>query len=257
MSNDNKSIHDFDLSLIVEYYLNTPQQGPGSPETTLKALSFIENLTENSKIVDIGCGTGGQTKILAQNTPAPILGIDLFPVFIDRFNENAKSFNLQNKMKGIVGSMDKLPFPEGEMDLIWSEGAIYNMGFEKGLKYWRRFLKKGGYIAVSEISWFTEQRPKEIEEFWDDAYPEIDTISRKVDQMQKAGYKTIAAFAIPDHCWTKYFYAPQVKIQEDFLNKNSGRKAAIEFIANQRHETDLYHKYKDYYGYVFYIGKKI
>ncbi|NPD47787.1 MULTISPECIES: class I SAM-dependent methyltransferase [unclassified Lentimicrobium] len=257
MSNDNKSIHDFDLSLIVEYYSNTPQQGPGSPETTLKVLSFIDNLTEDSKIVDIGCGTGGQTQVLAQYAPAPILGIDLFPVFIDLFNENANSLNLQDQMKGIVGSMNKLPFLDKEIDLIWSEGAIYNIGFEKGLKYWRRFLKTGGYIAVSEASWFTEERPKEIEDFWNDAYPGIDTIANKVDQMQKVGYKTIAAFAIPDSCWIDNFYAPQVKIQEDFLIKKSGNKAAEGFIANQRHETDLYRKYKDYYGYVFYIGKKI
>lgn len=257
MSNDNKSIHDFDLSLIVEYYSNTPQQGPGSPETTLKALSFIDNLTEDSKIVDIGCGTGGQTKVLAQNTPAPILGIDLFPVFIDLFNKNAKSLNLQDQMKGIVGSMNELPFHEEEMDLIWSEGAIYNIGFEKGLIEWRPFLKKGGYMAVSEVSWFTEERPKEIDDFWNDAYPEIDTIANKVDQLQKAGYRTIAAFALSNNCWTEYFYAPQVKIQEDFLSKNSGNKAAEDFIANQRYETDLYKKYKGYYGYVFYIGQKI
>ena len=72
--------------------------------------------------------------------------------------------------------------------MIWSEGAIYNIGFERGLKEWRRFLKTGGYVAVSEASWFTEERPKEIDEFWQDAYPGIDTVSNKVDQMQKAGY---------------------------------------------------------------------
>ena len=60
-----------------------------------------------------------------------------------------------------------------ETTLIWSEGAIYNIGFERGLKEWRRFLKEGAYLAVSEASWFTEKRPAEIETFWQDAYPEI------------------------------------------------------------------------------------
>lgn len=62
--------------------------------------------------------------------------------------------------------MDNLPFREEELDLIWSEGAIYNIGFERGLNEWRKYLKTGGYIAVSEISWFTEQRPAEIHNFW-------------------------------------------------------------------------------------------
>lgn len=257
MNNENKSIHEFDFNLICEYYSNLERQGPGSPEITVKALGFIDNLTEESRIADIGCGTGGQTMVLAQHAPGHITGVDLFPSFVDLFNSNAAKFHLQDRVKGIVGSMDNLSFHNGELDLIWSEGAIYNIGFEKGLNEWRRFLKTGGYIAVSEASWFTEERPAEIDEFWQDAYPGIDTIPNKVTQMQKAGYVPVASFILPENNWTDHFYAPQVKVQEEFLKKNAGNKAAEEFIANQRHETQLYYKYKEYYGYVFYIGKKI
>jgi len=257
MSNEIKSIHEFDLNLICEYYSSVERQGPGSPEITIKALSFIDNLSEESRIVDIGCGTGGQTMVMAQNTSGHITGIDLFPVFIDLFNYNAKKLNLQDKVDGIVGSMDNLPFKNEELDLIWSEGAIYNIGFEKGLNEWRKFLKTGGYVAVSEGSWFTDERPTEIEEFWMDAYPEIDTIPNKVEQMQKAGYIPVATFILPEECWTEHFYAPQVSAQEVFLKKYAGNKTAKDFIANQQHETQLYYKYKEYYGYVFYIGKKI
>ena len=118
--------------------------------------------------------------VLAQNAPGHVRGLDLFPTFIDLFNANARILNLQNRVEGVVGSMDQLPFQKEELDLIWSEGAIYNIGFERGLKEWREFLKTGGHIAVSEASWFTEERPEEIEEFWNDAYPGIDTIPNKV-----------------------------------------------------------------------------
>ncbi len=257
MSNENKSIHEFDFNLICEYYSSVERQGPGSPEITVKALSFIENLSKSSNIADIGCGTGGQTMVMAQNTPGKIRGIDLFPTFINLFNSNADKLNLQERVKGIVGSMDKLPFQTEELDLIWSEGAIYNIGFEQGLKDWRKFLKTDGYIAVSEASWFTDKRPSEIEEFWMDAYPGIDTISNKVEQMQKAGYIPVATFILPENCWIEHFYAPQVSAQEVFLKKHVGNKVAEDFIANQRHETQLYYKYKEFYGYAFYIGKKI
>jgi len=254
--NDNKSIHEFDLEIICEYYSKLERQGPGSPEITLKALSFIDNLNDQSRIADIGCGSGGQTMVLAQHTPGIITGIDLFPIFINLFNRNVEKFNFQDRVKGIVGSMDNLPFLNEEFDLIWSEGAIYNIGFERGLNDWQKYLKTGGYIAVSEASWFTEERPVEIDEFWMDAYPEIDTIPNKVAQMQKAGYIPIATFILPENCWTEHFYAPQVDVEKVFLEKNAGNKAAEAFIANQRHETQLYYKYKAYYGYVFYIGKK-
>ena len=257
MSNENKSIHEFDLNLICEYFSNMERQGPGSPEVTVKALSFVDYLTSESRIADIGCGTGGQTMVLAQHAPGHITGIDLFPTFVDLFNANAKKLNLQDRVKGIVGSMDNLSFQSEELDLIWSEGAIYNIGFERGLNEWWKFLKTGGYIAVSEASWFTEDRPAEIDEFWQDAYPEIDTIPNKVAQLQKAGYVPVATFILPENCWTEHFYDLQVAAQRVFLKKNAGNKTAEEFIANQRHETQLYYKYKAYYGYVFYIGKKI
>jgi len=257
MSDEIKSIHEFDLNLICEYYACVERQGPGSPEITAKASGFIDNLSSNSRIADIGCGTGGQTMVLAKQVPGHITGIDLFPTFIDLFRSNAGKLNLQDRVKGVVGSMDNLPFQNEELDLIWSEGAIYNIGFERGLNEWREFLKKGGYVAVSEASWFTEKRPAEIDEFWQDAYPEIDTIPNKVSQLQKAGYIPVATFILPENCWIEHFYTPQVAVQETFLEKYAGDKTAEEFIANQRHETELYYKYKEYYGYVFYIGKKI
>ena len=153
--------------------------------------------------------------------------------------------------------MDNLPFRNEEFDLIWSEGAIYNIGFERGLNEWHRFLKIGGYIAVTEASWFTEERPAEINEFWMDAYPEIDTIPNKVAQLQKAGYMPVATFILPENCWTEHFYVHQAAMQEAFLKKYAGNRTAEDLVANQRHEALLYAKYKEYYGYVFYIGKKI
>ncbi|MEB3339308.1 class I SAM-dependent methyltransferase [Okeania sp.] len=256
MSNENKSIHEFDVQLIYEYYSKLERQGPGSSEVTIKALSFIDNLTNESKIADIGCGTGGQTMAIANHTSGYITAIDLSPIFIDIFNINSQKLNLENRVNGIVGSMENLPFQNEELDLIWSEGAIYNIGFERGINEWYKFLKRGAFLAVSEISWFTEERPGEINEFWNNEYPEIDTISNKVKQMEKAGYIPIATFVLPENCWTENFYAPQVAVQEKFLQKYLGNKTAEKLVENQQHEAELYYKYKQFYGYVFYIGKK-
>jgi len=159
MSNEKQTIHEFDLNIIMDYFSNTERQGPGSPEITLKALSFIDGLTEKSKIADIGCGTGGQTMVLAQNTASEITGVDLSSDFVRQFNQNARNKNLQDRVKGVVSNMENLPFEEEELDLIWSEGSIYNIGFERGLNEWRKFLKKGGHVAVTENTWFTEERP--------------------------------------------------------------------------------------------------
>lgn len=257
MSEENTSIHDFDLDIVCEYFSHLERQGPGSQEMTIKALSFVDKLNSKSRIADIGCGTGGQTITLAQNTPGQIVAIDLFPKFIDILKINTRQLDLDNRIEAVVGSMDNLLFKDKELDLIWSEGSIYNIGFERGLRDWRRYLKKGGFVVVSEASWFTEQRPKEIDVFWQKAYPEIDTISRKVAVMEKSGYIPVATFTLPENCWIDNFYKPQTAVRENFLKKYQGNKNIKEFITNEKHEADLYYKYKSYYGYVFYIGKKI
>jgi len=257
MSDHGKTIHDFDFKLICEYYSALERQGPGSPEVTLKALGFVDNLTDRARIADIGCGTGGQTRVLAGGAKGEIVGVDLFPAFIDLFNANAKKSGLEKRVKGILASMEALPFEEASFDLLWSEGAIYNIGFQRGLNEWRRYLKPHGTIAVSEASWFTKERPAEIHEFWTREYPEIDTIPNKVAQFQDAGYLPVAAFILPETCWTDHYYRPQTAVQKKFLDAHKGNKTAEDLVANQRHEAALYEIYKAYYGYVFYIGKKL
>ncbi|NCC74792.1 MAG: SAM-dependent methyltransferase, partial [Sphingobacteriia bacterium] len=85
----------------------------------------------------------------------------------------------------------------------------------------------------------------------------IDTIPRKVAQFQQAGYIPVATFILPETCWTDHFYLPQVPLQKAFLTKYAGNATAEAFIANERREAELYRKYKAFYGYVFYIGKKL
>lgn len=257
MSDENKLVNEFTLKLLGELHEGLERQGPGSSEMTLKALSFINNLNKTSRIADLGCGTGGQTMILAQNMPGSIIGLDFLPGFIDTFNDNAKKLGFQERVKGIVGLMDNLPFQKEEFDVIWSEGAVAGIGFEKGPTYWKDFLKKDGYVALTYESWFTPERPAEIEKWWTDNVPEISTIDHNISIMQKAGYRLIAAFVLPENCWTDNYFVPRKAAGKALLKKYAGDKTVEDFIANMEHEAELYSKYKQYYGYVFYIGQKI
>ncbi len=193
---------------------------------------------------------------LARHTPGQITGLDFFLGFVERFNHNARVLNLQERVKGIVGSMDALPFEEEELDLIWSEGAIYNIGFERGLNEWRKYLKTGGYVAVSESSWFTEERPAEIHDFWMSVYAEIDTIPNKVAQVQKAGYIPVATFILPEYCWTENYFALTAARLPAFLEEQGHSPVAVRFAELMHEEAAHYRQYGSYYGYVFYIGRK-
>lgn len=159
----NKEITEFDL--LIESHLGLERQGPGSAEMTIKALSFIKNLDSNSMIADIGCGSGAQTMVLAENIDGHITGIDMIPDFINIFNDAAIKHIFFDRVQGIVGDALKLPFDKEEFDLIWSEGMIDSLGFEKTLSYWNGFLKTDGYIAVTSPSWLTTEKPAEVPYF--------------------------------------------------------------------------------------------
>lgn len=245
------------IDLVIETHVGLERQGPGSPEMTLKALSFLDNLDKNMMVADLGCGSGGQTMILAQNLTGKIIGVDLFPDFINILNDNAKKQNLGERVNGVVGSMENLCFQKEEFDLIWSEGAIDNIGFEKGLTYWNGFLKKNGYVVVTCPSWFTNERPAEVEKFWADAGSRLDTIEHNIEVMQTAGYQFVASFALPEICWIDYYFIPREEALKALSKKYAGNKTVETFIVENQYEVELYSKFKQHYGYAFYVGKKL
>lgn len=252
---ENKQLSMFDI--LIETHTRLTRQGPGSPEMAARALSFLDNLNSVSKVADLGCGTGNQAMLLAQNIPGTVVGVDLIPSFIDILSENAKKRKLQERVTGIVGDITKLPFGKEEFDLIWSEGVIDSIGFEKGLTHWSGFLKKGGHVAVTCPSWLTCERPVAVSKFWTDAGSGLDAIGYNVEVMQKSGFSFVAAFALPETCWTDNYFIPREAAEKAFMEKHPGNKIVEVYIKNSKYEMDLYSKYKQHYGYVFYIGKKI
>ena len=244
------------LDILINTHAALERQGPGSPEMTVKALGFLDDPDKISRVADLGCGTGGQTMVLAHHIPGSITGVDQSPDFIKILNDNAEKHNLRERVNGIVGSMENLSFPKEEFDLIWSEGAIDNIGFEKGLAHWNRFLKKNGYVAVTCPSWFTDERPAEIERFWADAGCGLDTIGHNIEKLQKTGYRLLAAFILPEKCWTDNYFIPREAAEKALSEKHPGNKTVADYIESSKYEAELYEKHKHYYGYVFYIGIK-
>lgn len=167
-----------EMELMMHLHRNNKRQGPGSEDATNLAVTLAKIDREKSyKIADIGCGTGEQTISLAKMLKGNIIAVDLFEEFLEKLKEDSKNENITAHIETLAASMDKLPFEKEEFDIIWSEGAVYNIGFKNGINYWKEFLKPGGILAVSELSWITNCRPKELEDFWNGEYAEMDTIA--------------------------------------------------------------------------------
>ncbi len=247
-----------ELELLIDFHKDAERQGPGSYSETMKALNLIDiNKTMELKIADIGCGSGGQTITLAKNIEGQITAVDLFPEFLDKLILKSEELGFQEKIKTFEKSMEDLPFDNEEFDIVWSEGAIYIIGFEAGIKKWKNYLKPDGYLGVSEITWTTNSRPKEIEEYWNVEYPEIDTASNKIRILEKNGYSPVGYFILSQNSWINNYYKPIEKRFSAFLEKHDNSEMAKKIVEEYKEEIRTYHKYKDYYSYGFYIAKKI
>lgn len=246
------------IELLIDFHKDAERQGPGSNEDTLRALSLID-LDKGSqlKIADIGCGSGAQTISLAQYLNAEITAVDLFPDFLEKLNINSKKLGLQDKIITLEKSMDDLPFTKEEFDIIWSEGAIYIIGFEDGVKKWKEYLKIGGYIALSEITWTTNSRPAEIEEHWKKEYPQIDTASNKMKILEENGFSPIGYFYLPESSWINNYYKPMEDRFDEFLTKHNHSVLAQGIVETEKDEIKKYRTYKDYLSYGFYVARKV
>lgn len=247
-----------EMELLMELHRPNPRQGPGCDESTLRAFE-LSGLDPSRPInaADIGCGTGAQTMTLAKVVRGKITAVDIFPEFLEELERRCRPLHLTATVETLCASMDALPFMPESLDLIWSEGAVYNMGFSKGISYWHRFLRPKGILALTEISWLTDNRPAALQRFWTDEYPQMDSVGGKIRLLKSAGYDLLGHFTLPRECWTKNYYQPLLASHGTFLKRFPNDKTAGDIVRQDLEEMRLYEQFADLYGYVFYVARKV
>lgn len=235
----------------------TKREGPGLDSTTLEIWNRLPGKERLKNGLDIGCGPGSQTLVLAQNSDMDWTAIDTHQPFLDKLKDNSYKLGLENKISIVNVSMTNLPFEREEFDIIWSEGAIYIMGFENGLESFGEYLKEGGYLVASEISWLKQEDeiPKECFNSWKNAYNEIATREENIETAQKHGYEVIETVVLSNKGWEEYYsyIGNNIKKLYERYPENEELKHAIEL---EIEEIDMFKKYNEFYGYVFYVLRK-
>ena len=239
--------------LFFELFEGLPRQGPGETFSTLRALALVPNVTSSTRILDLGCGTGAQTRALAKHSPATIVAIDNHPPFVDELNRQLKAIGSANRAVAQVGNMEDLNFASGTFDLIWCEGAIYVIGFDAGLKAWRPLLKPGGHLVVSEACWTKPDPPEECRAFWEQEYPGIKNVEALLAASDGAGYDTIGHFTLPSDAWWNEYYRPLSQNLTEFRWRHREDGDALELADNVQREIDMWKKHGEYYSYEFVV----
>jgi len=230
-----------------------PREGPGDNESTKKAYRMLKDLPENPRILDIGCGPGMQTIELAKLSGGQIVALDNHQPFLDQLKKSTKKENFSDRIKPVKGDMFNLNYDNSSFDLIWSEGAIFVIGFEKGLREWKRLLTDKGYLVVSELAWLRHNVPEEAKTFMKQCYPVIKTTEENLEVAQKTGYRIVGSFVLPEKSWWDNYYTP-IETKLPFVKaRYKNDEESLQFLALEETEIEMFRKYSDYYGYVFYI----
>lgn len=247
-----------ELTLLADLHKAGLRQGPGSPDVTRRAMVLAGlDGSRPLEIADIGCGTGGASLELARMLDARITAVDFLPSFLNVLRQRAQAQGLGERIMTLEASMDALPFTDASFDVIWSEGAVYNMGFEAGIAAWKRFLKPGGKLVLSEITWTTAARPQTITDYWTAQYPEIDTASAKLAVLERHGYRPEGYFLLPPCCWQEHYYGPLRERFPAFLDRHGHSPQAAAIVAAEEKEMALYQKYGQFYSYGMYVAAKV
>lgn len=246
------------IDLLIDLHIRNDRQGPGGEEETRRALDLARlDVRRRLRVADIGCGTGASTLVLARVLDAHVTAIDAAPAFVERLRERAASEGLGDRIEARVGRMESLPFGDAELDVIWSECAIYNVGFETGVRAWTRFLRPGGVLVVSDLTWTTSVRPADVETYWTTEYPGISTASTNIRTLERSGYSPLGFFFIPPGCWVENYYEPLKAAFPGFLGRHQHREEARRIVASEELEMQTHAAHGRWYGYAFYIARRV
>ncbi len=231
-----------------------PREGPGDNASTARALAAMTALPPAPAILDIACGPGMQTLELARRSNGCITAIDLHMPFLADAAQRARAGGMGDRISLVRASMTALPFASGAFDALWCEGALYMMGFADGLQAWKRLLKPGGYVAVTEPVLFQppEETPPEVLAGWAE-YPTITTVAGILARAAQAGYQVIDQFPLPPSAWWDDYYGPMQAKLPALRADHGADPAYARRIDDAQAEIDSYRRYPDFFGYLFVV----
>ena len=246
------------LEVFFDVHRGLPRQGVGDSQSTSKALTLCSELPRKPTVLDIGCGSGMQTIVLAESCSGSIItAVDNCDEYLDTLRRRVQEASLSDRVEIKNTDMTALDFSEETFDLIWCEGAIYNMGVAKALKNWRPLLRDHGCVAFSELVWLVGQPIGEVADFFANEYPAMTNIESVKEAIRECGYQLLGDFTLPESAWWDDYYTPLEAKFASLKQKYRGDDEALGVIAMSEAEIDIRRRFAHFYGYHFFVIGKV
>jgi serine/threonine-protein kinase HipA len=247
-------VEDINWDAFFALHHNLPREGPGSDAMTEQVARSLPPLPAGA-VLDIGCGPGRQTLVLARVLGHSVIAIDTHRPFLDRLDAAAEAAGLSTLIETRQQSLFTLPDEPDGVALIWAEGSIYVPGFAEGLRLWRRLLVPGGLIMASDAVWLTDDPPAEARRFWEeDEGLTLVTREARCREAEAEGFEVLGAHTLPSAAWWDDYYAPLSARAAEL--RVSADPAMIPVLDANDREIDTWRRFGDSYGYVYFVLRK-
>jgi len=224
--------------------------GPGGNDHTLHILRSLPR-QRFRVIVDAGCGTGRQTMVLAKELGTLVHAVDSYEPFLNDLTRRAREAGVEHLVHTHCMDMKDIPSVFQHIDLLWSEGAAYNIGFSNALTTWASVLNKDGFVVVSELSWLREKVPDMVKEFFLSGYPDMHSVQQNLAAAENAGYRILNTYTLPRESWVEGYYDILEPRAKELSNHPDS--AVRDFALETIKEIEVFRCSEDSYGYVFYV----
>ena len=191
---------------------------------------------DNPKILDIGCGTGIPTIELAKISGGDIVAIDIDQNALDVLSKRVEDLGLTDRIKVLNRSLLDIRFSIERFDIIWAEGVIQFIGFEKALQKWYELLKINGNIVIHD---------------------DLGGMENKLKSIPKCGFELIKYIKLPDDAWGVDYFEPLEKRINELSIKYGNNSTFLEEIKSYQSEINQYKANPELFRSIFYILKEV